>query len=188
MVVANETLPSPITGAGDSARAVEGGSARIAGQENPADSGDVSVLLGRGDGTFKPQSRFGAGSRPSSVAVGDFNGDGIQDLAVTNSGSANVSVLLGLGDGSFTPQETFGVGVFPRSVVAADIDGDGVQDLAVANAAVNTVSVLLGDGRGGFGPVSRPSDAGRRCRGDEDLPRAGRDRLVHVLDTTPLGS
>src|SRR5258708_27418448 len=59
----------------------------------------VSVLLGRGDGTFQAAQTFPAGSSPVSVAVGDFNGDGKPDLAVA--GADGVSVLLGLGDGAF---------------------------------------------------------------------------------------
>lgn len=132
LVVANETFRCTLDGC------------------EPAVPGDVSVLLGRGDGAFEAQSRFGAGRRPSAVAVGDFNGDGNEDLAVANSGSANVSILLGTGDGGFKPQETFGVGVFPRSVIVADLDGDEVQDLAVANTNTNMVSVLLGLGDGRF--------------------------------------
>jgi hypothetical protein len=55
---------------------------------------NVSVLLGNGDGTFQPAQTFGADSLPFSVAVGDFNDDGMPDLAVANFGSTNVSVLI----------------------------------------------------------------------------------------------
>jgi len=51
--------------------------------------------------SFVARRDFGAGSNPYSVAVGDFNGDGVQDLAVANINSANVSVLRGNGDGTF---------------------------------------------------------------------------------------
>jgi len=54
----------------------------------------VSVLLGRGDGTFAAAPPVTAGSRPFSIAVGDFNGDGISDLAVANLDSGEVSILL----------------------------------------------------------------------------------------------
>src|SRR5215472_899896 len=64
-----------------------------------ASVGGLSVLLGNGDGSFQPAESVGAGSYPISVAVGDFNGDGLLDLAVANIGScivsSNVSVLLG---------------------------------------------------------------------------------------------
>ena len=61
----------------------------------------VSILLGNGDGTFQSERTYTTGSRPFSVAVGDFNGDGKADLAVANYGSNTVSILLGNGDGTF---------------------------------------------------------------------------------------
>jgi hypothetical protein len=54
----------------------------------------VSVLLGKGNGTFQDAQNFAAGDGSNAVAVGDFNGDGKPDLAVTNFSSSNVSVLL----------------------------------------------------------------------------------------------
>jgi len=59
-----------------------------------AQSDDVSVLLGNGDGTFQAALNFAVGSGPGSVAVGDFNGDGKLDVAVVNHDSGTVSVLL----------------------------------------------------------------------------------------------
>ena len=55
----------------------------------------MSVLLGNGDGTFQAPFDLSAGSRPLSVAIADFNGDGRQDLAIANLYSDTVSVLLG---------------------------------------------------------------------------------------------
>ena len=100
--------------------------------------------------SFIARRDFDAGTHPSTVAVGDFNGDGVQDLAVANVNSANVSVLLGNGDGTFQVAVNFGAGGRPRSVAVADFNGDGVQDLAVANDGSNNVSVLLGNGDGTF--------------------------------------
>ncbi len=120
-------------------------------------TGGVSVLLGNGDGTFQPAQTFAAGIGPNSVAVGDFNGDGIPDLAVADGGvfgqSSVVSVLLGNGDGTFQPARSFAVGSGPVWVVVGDFNGDGIPDLAVANYASNTVSVLLGNGDGSFQPA-----------------------------------
>jgi len=62
----------------------------------------VSILLGNGDGTFQPHIDYGTGTTPAaSVAVGDFNGDGKPDLAVTKQDDNTVSILFGNGDGTF---------------------------------------------------------------------------------------
>src|SRR5205807_2143155 len=99
--------------------------------------GGVSVMLGQGEGTFPMAGNFFAfcGRLPSSVAVADFNGDGVPDLAVANTGSNNVSVLLGNGDGSFQAAESFAVATGPSSVVVGDFNGDGKLDLAVTTEA-----------------------------------------------------
>src|SRR5207249_9624125 len=83
------------------------------------------------------------------VAVGDFNGDGRQDLAVTSSGAypysntGNVSILLGDGAGNFSAPTNFGTGNRPYSVAVGDINDDGKQDLVTANQYSNNVSILL---------------------------------------------
>ena len=93
---------------------------------------------------------FGTGIGPTSVAVGDFNGDGKLDLAVANFSSNTVSILLGTGTGSFGAKTDFGTGSGPRSVAVGDFNGDGKLDLVVANFRSNTVSILLNTGPIGF--------------------------------------
>jgi hypothetical protein len=111
----------------------------------------VRVLLGNGDGTFGSARYFAAGSSPSSVAVGDFNGDGKQDLAVAGE-YGDLSVLLGNGDGSFQAARTsyVGGGVGLDSVAVGDFNGDGSLDLAATNSYGRDVGVLLGNGDGSF--------------------------------------
>ena len=69
-----------------------------------SDANTVSVLLNRGDGSFQPKLDYATGRRPSSVAIGDLNGDGKPDLATANVDGNTVSVLLNRGDGSFAGQ------------------------------------------------------------------------------------
>jgi FG-GAP-like repeat/FG-GAP repeat len=117
---------------------------------NIEEGGTVSTLLGNGAGHFGAARSFRAGGYPLSVAVGDFNGDGRQDLAVANSATDDVSILLGDGAGGFSSSTNVGVGNEPYSVAVGDFNGDGRQDLAVANDFSNNVSVVLGDGAGHF--------------------------------------
>jgi hypothetical protein len=114
--------------------------------------GTLSILLGNGDGTFQAAVNYNTGLTPTSVVVGDFNGDGIPDLAVPNNWSATVGIFLGNGDGTFQAAVDYPCGQFPGPVVVADFNGDGILDLAVANEIypTSTVNVLLGNGDGSF--------------------------------------
>jgi FG-GAP-like repeat len=73
------------------------GHADLAGTNNSG----VSILLGKGDGTFRNLAGYVTGYNPSAIAVADFNGDGNLDLAVGNGGGKSVAILLGNGDGTF---------------------------------------------------------------------------------------
>jgi hypothetical protein len=83
--------------------------------------------------------------------VGDFNGDGRQDLAVANRDSDTVSILLSNGGGTFRFPTHFDTEfASPGSVAVGDFNGDGEQDLTVTNIAPASVSILLGEGTGNF--------------------------------------
>ena len=110
----------------------------------------VSVLLNRGDGRFQPKVDYTTGAGPSSVAIGDLNGDGKPDLVTANYPAATLSVLLNRGDGSFEAKHDYATGRDPDSLAIADLNGDGRPDLALANIVSNTVSVLLNRGDGSF--------------------------------------
>ena len=109
-----------------------------------------TVEVEDGSGLFAEQVTYGAGTAPLDVASADLDGDGDQDMAVSNSGSNTVSILLNNGDGTFVSQVTYGVGSFPVDIIAADLDGDGDQDLAVSNSGSNTISILINNGDGTF--------------------------------------
>jgi hypothetical protein len=112
--------------------------------------GTVDIFLQDGEGDFFPNAGTQAGSSPSAIVVGDFNGDGKADLAITNSTADSVSILLGNGSGGFTAIASPSTGAAPNSIAVGDFNGDGIADLAVANSGADTVTILLGKGDGTF--------------------------------------
>jgi len=66
--------------------------ANLGSPQNDFFDGSVSVLIGKGDGTFQPAIDYATGMRSEFVVVGDFNRDGKPDLVVVNNGSSSVSV------------------------------------------------------------------------------------------------
>jgi len=128
--------------------------------------GTVSVLLGvriLSYRTFVPAAGSPFSNRTSdaeAIAVADFNGDGVFDLATANGYSNSVSVMLGVsfGRGSYTvvaaPKSPFAAGSSPYGLAVADFNGDGLADVATANRYSNDVTVLLGQNNYEFVPVS----------------------------------
>uniref|UniRef100_UPI00036793D2 FG-GAP-like repeat-containing protein n=2 Tax=Aureimonas ureilytica TaxID=401562 RepID=UPI00036793D2 len=110
----------------------------------------ASVLLGNGDGTFQQATSLKADFSPTSVALGDLNGDGKLDIVIANTGSDNASVLLSNGANGFQPGRLVPTGAGPTSVVLGDVNGDGKLDIVTTNYRDNTASILLGNGDGTF--------------------------------------
>jgi hypothetical protein len=123
----------------------------------------VSILLGDGIGNFTPsdcrtgEPKCRVGGQPVSIVTGDFNGDGLPDLASANELGKNVTILLRnpdvdvLAEGLFAAAKNFRLGQVPVSLTTADFNGDGALDLAAAHFPGNRLSVLLGNGDGTFG-------------------------------------
>jgi hypothetical protein len=128
--------------------------------------GSLNLLVGNGDGTFQPPIILATGITPTAVVVGDFTGDGIPDLVVTNGFDQNQTNLLlfqGNGDGTFQAPVSFADGIaidtsFDGGLAAADLNSDGNLDLIVAHGSPGGASILLGNGDGTFqAPVSIPT-------------------------------
>ena len=137
--------------------------------------------------SFLAPVNYDTGGQPLSVAVGDFNGDALPDLATANNAHQTVSVLLGNGDGAFQDAAHYPAGINPGSVAGGDFDGDGRLDLAVTNTVqAGTVSVLLGNGDGSFQPP-----AGYGAGPTPASVSAGDfngDQVLDLVVTNPLSS
>jgi hypothetical protein len=113
---------------------------------SPSVTQQVNAAVGTG---FATPVSYGVGTEPYGVAVADFNGDGLPDLAVINEFGGNVSLLLGNGDGTFQPALSIaGENSSELSIAVGDFNGDGHPDLAVGGGA--GLAVLLGNGDGTF--------------------------------------
>jgi hypothetical protein len=128
-------------------------------------SDDVTVVLGNGDGTFAPPVSYPLSTppysdvfQPTRMALGDLDGDHIDDLVLARRKVPETSVLLGVGNGSFLPASTVDLGPHPANVAIGDFDGDGIADLAAANHVYDDegrLFVALGNGDGSFQPPLR---------------------------------
>jgi len=114
----------------------------------PNYAGGIDIRLGKGDGTFGPAQRitFGNQGISNNPAIGDFNQDGILDLAEPGFNNI-VFVCRGNGDGTFQTPVPYKAPNGGTSAAAADVNGDGKLDIVT-----DGVSVLLGNGDGTFTP------------------------------------
>lgn len=133
--------------------------------------GHISVLKGKGDGTFAFRTDFATcpsclammtDSNPISLDVGDLNGDGFVDVVAANEGSSDVGVMLNDRTGRFLPAgvANYPAGRVPHWVTLTDLNGDGQLDLATAGRDSNDVNVLLNKGDGKFPSAPTAYDVG----------------------------
>jgi VCBS repeat protein len=153
------------------------------GLDEDAESGSVSVLLNRGDGSFLPRRGYAVGEGVVVLLIGDLNRDRKADLVTANTGfedgAETVSVLVNIGDGSFRARRDYPTPGASGTIALADLDGDARPDLVTANTDSDSISVLLGNGDGGF-QARRDFETGRGP-GDVaigDLNGDGRQDLV----------
>ena len=103
----------------------------------------MSVLLGKGDGTFTTGPHQPSGASPKGIALGDFNGDGILDIATaelrTNRSRFCWATATALFSAPANPRPRI---LSPTGLAAADLNGDGLLDIVTSNQAA-TPTVLL---------------------------------------------
>jgi hypothetical protein len=113
----------------------------------------MAVFLGKANGEFQPPVSYPTGVFTSGIVTGDFNQDGIPDVAAMSQGSGadgDVAVFLGNGDGSFQAPVDNVLGTFPVAIGMGDFDRDGVLDFATIDYFVASVYISLGNGDGTF--------------------------------------
>jgi hypothetical protein len=146
------------------------------------DQSRLTIAFGAASGGFatpiavQPQGGYG----PWSVAVGDFDEDGHDDVAATQRGSATLSILLSDGSGGFEQVEDAVVGNGPEGLAAGDLNGDGHVDLATMPGFRGELTLTLGDGRGGF-EVPRNGRRGLSAQPDVTLGDLDGDGLDDLL-------
>jgi FG-GAP-like repeat/Bacterial Ig-like domain (group 3) len=155
----------------------------------------ITILLGDGNGSFtmpKPNAPV-AGSAAISIAVADFNQDGIPDIVMTqtSAGLSYTYILPGVGDGTFTQGQIInGVGSTPY-VGVGDFNGDGIPDLVLSGGGTLAfgATILLGKGDGTFtmkssyntGVSSPPAIGDFNGDGTADIVMAGPGNTVTLL-------
>ncbi|MFN2458094.1 MAG: FG-GAP repeat domain-containing protein [Chitinophagaceae bacterium] len=105
----------------------------------------LTVLLGDGTGKFTMMkgSPFEAGKIPNRIAIGDVNGDGINDIVTSDNDSNKIYLFLMNKKGSMLLQSAITVGNHPKGIAIADLNGDGKGDIVVCNNADNNITIIL---------------------------------------------
>ncbi|HEX4249840.1 MAG TPA: VCBS repeat-containing protein [Pseudonocardia sp.] len=149
-------------------------------------SNDLSVLHGRGDGTFDAARTFpiagahSVGVIPFALSVGDWNDDGHPDVMV--GGAESVTIMLNDGHGNFRATSSNRVGLDIACTKVGDFNGDGVPDVAATGTGTLNTQILLGNGDGTFraGQNALSGGIGPQCLSVADVNRDGDEDLTVV--------
>ncbi len=116
----------------------------------------IGVLDGLGDGRFANAVAIVTPTPDEIVRMGDFTGDGLDDIAVL--GADGVSIYLADGHGGFLPPTTYTVPAESDGLSLVDLTGNGKLDLLIGDA-YGDVLVLIGNGDGTFSPYREADQA-----------------------------
>ncbi|MEK7254041.1 MAG: T9SS type A sorting domain-containing protein, partial [Bacteroidota bacterium] len=117
---------------------------------------EVRVLMGNGQGNFSSLKTYYTSNGVRGVVVGDFDGDGWDDMLTTNRLAGNISIFKNAGDGTFTQTGMDVPGGDETSCALTDANGDGILDVYFAMFNAKKIGVLLGDGAGNFNLFGTP--------------------------------
>ena len=105
----------------------------------------LTVLLGDGKGKFTTMkaSPFESGKIPNRIAIGDINGDGVNDIITSDNDSNKIYLFLMNRNGTLLSQSSVTVGNHPKGIAIADLNADGKSDIAVCNQLDNDISIII---------------------------------------------
>jgi hypothetical protein len=107
----------------------------------------LTILLGDGQGGFttKTGSPFVTGKRPNIPAIGDVNGDGVADVAVSNPDADSITIFRMSREGSVASRATISVPGRPKGLAIRDLNGDGKAEIVITNNANDSVTLIKGN-------------------------------------------
>lgn len=152
----------------------------------------VIVLIRETSQLFLNQISYSTGtnSHPSSIAIADFNTDGLFDIAINNQGDDSIGIFINKGDGSLSSQINFPTGYQskPQSIAAGDLNNDSMIDLVFTSPNTNCIGILLGNGRGNFSLIANYSTGENSLPSYVTLSDFNNDKMLDIAITNVRSS